>query len=237
MPESPAPGRETGRAGGGDSRRAGSRDSGVELYASGAGAGIAYRSIRRGCGDPGGLVFTAILPCFYWALYLNEDGLPVSRDIRRPALIALALTGIGSVLAISGWVGSFGRTSVLEPAVRSWTVEDTYVVFGLLANLAGVPLLLALFRLAGDGTSTGVVAVSKRLRLAIRIAGIAGSIVMIGCVIGIAITPWAYSDVRHRLPEVALKLSRFALDRVRTASLAISAYLAPVVVWRETRGR
>lgn len=187
-----------------------------------------------------GYVFTAIVPLFCFALYRNEGDLLVPRDTRWMTMTAAAVIGMLSVTAMPAWIASFQRESVLHSAVRPWTVGDTSTTLGWIANLAGILLLAALFRLAGDGSPERVVAVSKLLRLLTRIAVIAGGIVAVGCVVGLAATPWVYSYVRDRSLEAGYSntrwtFSRLAVDRGRTALTVISVYVAPFVVWLGSR--
>jgi hypothetical protein len=189
-----------------------------------------------------GYVFTAIVPLFCFALYRNEGGLLVPRDMRWIAMTAAAVMGILSVAGIPGWIGSFRRDSVLHSAARPWTIGDTSTALGQIANLAAVLLLVALFRLAGDGSSERGVAVSTLLRLLTKIGVMTGGIVALGCVVGLVATPWVYSYIRDRSLEMGHSnanwtFSRLALDRVRAAFTVISVYVAPFVVWRGSRTR
>ena len=189
-----------------------------------------------------GYVFTAIVPSFYFALYRNEGDLRVPRNTRWIAMTGAAVTGFLSVASIPGWIGSFRRDSVLHFAARPWTIGDTSMALGQIANLAGILLLAALFRLAGDGPSEKGVAESKLLRLFTKIAVITGGIVAVGCVVGLAATPWVYSYIRERSLEMGRSnanwtFTRLALDRVRAALAVISVYFAPFVVWRGSRTR
>jgi hypothetical protein len=147
-----------------------------------------------------------------------------------------------SVAGILGWIDSFRRDSLLHSAARPWTIGDTSMALGRIDDLAGILLLAALFRLAGAGSSERGVAVSKLLRLLTKIAVITGGIVAVGCVVGLAATPWVYSYIRERSLEIEHSnanwtFTRFALDRVRAALAVISSYVAPFVVWRGSRAR
>jgi len=184
--------------------------------------------------------FTAIVPLFYFALYRNEGDLPVSRNLRWMALTAAAVIGILSIAAVPGWIASLQIDNVLHGAARPWTINDTSSLLGLIANLAGILLLASFFRLAGDGPSESAAAVSKQLRILTKIAIIAGGIVAVGCVVGLAATPWVYFEIRARSLEVgssnaSLTFWRFTLDRVRAAVAAVSVYIAPFVVWQGSR--
>lgn len=188
------------------------------------------------------IMVTAIVPSFYFALYRNEGDLRVPRNTRWIAMTGAAVIGFLSVASIPGWIGSFRRDSVLHFAARPWTIGDTSMALGQIANLAGIVLLAALFRLAGDGPSEKGVAVSKLLRLLTKIAVITGGIVAVGCVVGVAATPWVYSYIRERSLEMGRSnanwtFTRLALDRVRAALAVISVYFAPFVVWRGSRTR
>jgi hypothetical protein len=186
-----------------------------------------------------GCLFTATLPLFYFALYRNEADLPISRDMRWVAMTAAVVIGILGVAAIPGWIGSFRRESVIEITGRPWTVSDTSNAIGEVANLAALSLLVALFRLVSDGSERGV-AVSNLLRVATRMAVIAGGIAAVGCVVGLAATPWIYSDIRGRSLEMGYSTVkwtfwRLAADRARTALAIICVFVAPFVVWRSSR--
>lgn len=136
--------------------------------------------------------FTAIVPLFCLALHRNEGDVRLSRNMRRMVLIAAAMAAILSLAAIPGWIGSFRSEGVSDSVGRPWTINDTSVALGRIADAAGILLLATLSRLAGDGESERRVAVSRLLRVSTKMAVIAGGIVAVGCVVGVAATPWAY---------------------------------------------
>ena len=179
-----------------------------------------------------GYGFAAIVPLFYFAVYLNEGDLLVSRNMRWTAIAAAAVIGILGAAAIPGWIGSFQRETVRDSAARSWTIGDTSTVLGQIANVAGILLLAALSRLPGSASSDRRVAVSKLLSLLTTIAIITGGIVPVGCAIGIAATPWVYSYIHERYLNVDWTFSGFAVDRVRAALSVLCVYAAPFVVWK-----
>ena len=84
---------------------------------------------------------------------------------------------------------------MLDSSWRAWTIGDTSNALGLVANIAGIALLAALFRLSGDSQSASGVAVSRLLRLLSKIAVIEGGIVVVGYVVGLAAAPWVYSYI------------------------------------------
>jgi hypothetical protein len=187
-------------------------------------------------------VFTAIVPLFYFALYRNQADLLISGRMRWMAITGAAVIGILSIAAMPTWIGSFQRESVLHSTPRPWTIGDISTALGHIADLAVIALLAALFRLAGNGPSGGPVTVSKLLRVVTKIAVISGGIVAVGCVVGLAATPWVYSYIRDRSLEMGHSnanwtFTRLALDRVRAALAVISLYVAPFVVWRGSRTR
>jgi hypothetical protein len=185
--------------------------------------------------------FTATVPLFYFALYRNEGDLPISRDMRWVAMAAAVVIGILGVAAIPGWVGSLRSESVIDIPGRSWTISDTSNALGEVANLAALLLLVALFRLVSDGSQRSV-AVSNLLRVTTKMAVIAGGIVAIGCVVGLAATPWVYSDIRGLSIRDGHSTARWtfwrlAADRARTAVATICVFVAPFVVWQSSRTR
>jgi hypothetical protein len=179
-----------------------------------------------------GYSFASIVPLFYFAVYLNEGELLVSRNLRWTAIAAAAVIGVLGAAAIPGWIGSFQRETVLDSAARSWTPSDTSMVLGQISNVAGILLLAALSRLPGNAISDRRVAGSKLLRLLTTIAIIAGGIVMVGCAIGIAATPWVYSYIHERYSNVDWTFPGFAVDRIRAALSVLCTYAAPFVVWK-----
>lgn len=189
-----------------------------------------------------GYLFAATVPLFCFALYRNDGDLLVSRNSRWMARTAAAGIGIMAVAAIPGWIGSFRGESVLNSSARPWTISDTATALGKVADLAGILLLVALSRLAGDRSSERGIPVSSLLRLLTRIAVIEGGIAAAGCVVGVALTPWVYSRIRNLFlrygySDAPLTLSHFALDRFRTALTVIFVYVAPFLVWRGSRTR
>jgi hypothetical protein len=189
-----------------------------------------------------GYVFTAIVPLFYFALSRNDGHLLVSRNMRRMAMTAAAVIGLLGVAAIPGWIGTFRGENVLEFAARPWTIGDTAAALGVIANLAGILPLVALVRLANDGSSERGVSVSRLLRIVTKVAVIAGGIVAVGCAVGVMATPWVYSYIRDRSLEMGYSngrwtFSRLAIDRAQTALTVVCVYVAPFVVWRGSRMR
>ena len=183
-----------------------------------------------------GYIFAAIVPLFYFALYLNDGDLLVSRNMRRVTITAAAVIGLLGVAAIPGWIGSFRG----ESAGRPWTIGDTSAALGEIATLASILPLVALFRLATDGSSERGVSVSRLLRMVTKVAVIAGGIVAVGCVIGVMATPWVYAYLRDRSLEMGYSnvrwtFSRLVFDRVQTALAVVCLYVAPFVVWRGSR--
>jgi hypothetical protein len=183
-------------------------------------------------------LFTAIVPLFYLALYRNEGDLLISRNMRWVVMTAALVKGILGLAAIPGWIGSFRRESVIDITGRPWMIGDTSIALGEVANLAAILLLVALFRLVDDGPERGI-AVSNMLRVTTKMAVIAGGIVAVGCLVGLAATPWVYSYIRNRSLEMSAKwtLWRLAADRARTALTIICEFVAPFVVWRSSRTR
>jgi len=179
--------------------------------------------------------FVAIVPLFYFAVYLNEGDLLVSRHMRWTAIAAAGAIGILGAAGIPGWIGSFQHETVLDSAARRWTIGDTSTALGQIANVAGILLLAALSRLPGEVPSERRVAVSKLLRLMTKVAILTGGIVTVGCAIGIVVTPWMYSYIHGRDPNITGTFSRFAVDRVRADLSAICLYVAPFVVWQGRR--
>jgi hypothetical protein len=189
-----------------------------------------------------GYGFTAIVPLFYFALYRKGD-VPVSPNMRWISMTAATVIGILALTAMPGWIASFSwGDSVLDTTPRPWTISDTSTLLSFIADLAGILLLVALFRLAGDGPSESGVAIPKLLRLLTKIAVIAGGIVAVGCVVGLAATPWVYSYIRDWSSKTGSSnalwtFSRLAEDRIRAALTVMSAYAAPFVIWQGSRTR
>jgi hypothetical protein len=184
-------------------------------------------------------LLTATVPLFYFALYRDEGDLPISRDMRWVAMAAAVVIGVLGIAAISGWIASFRGDSVIDVTGRSWTFSDTSKALGEVANFAALSVLVALFRLGSDVSERGP-AVSNLLRVTTKMAVIAGGIVAVGCVVGLAATPWVYSDIRGRSLEMGHSTDnwafwRLAADRVRTVLAIICVFVAPFVVWQSSR--
>jgi len=188
-----------------------------------------------------GYVFTAIVPLFYFALYRNKGDLSISRNMRRISITAAGAIGILSLAAILRWIAFSQGDSVLDATAKPWTTSDTAALISLGANVSVVLLLSALFRLAGIGSPESGIA-SKFLDLLTKVAVVAGGIVAVGCVVGLAATPWVYSYVRDWSSKVGSSnapwtFSGLALDRIGAALNAMSVYVAPFVIWQGSRPR
>jgi hypothetical protein len=187
-------------------------------------------------------VFTGIVPFFYLALFLNNGDLSIPRTMRRMAITATALIGVLELAAIPRWIVSFRGESVLDSAARPWMPGDMVNVLGLIADLASILLLVTLFRLPDDRSCEGSADVSKLLRFTANVAAVCGVIAAVACLVGIAATPWAYSEIRRITSQMGVWKAQWAfswllLDRTVAALRVLCVFVAPWVVWRGIRAR
>ena len=191
-----------------------------------------------------GIVFTAILPVFFFALSQNEGTLRFSKPLRLVALVAALGISLRILVLSPGLMESLGRvgpTSVLTPERGRLSLGDISALAGELASASLVWLLAAMFRQKQDETEAPV-PVSKLLRITTKIAVIAYGLAVAINIFRVALSPYIYTQARTVLQRSgrALPPFRFLVESILGDLLTyLCLFIAPFVIWnaiRDARG-
>jgi hypothetical protein len=135
------------------------------------------------------VLFSAIMPAFYFALYRNEEPLRFPKDLRPLSLAAALMLAIVMVVGFPQWVGVFGSgesKSVLTDALEAWNMSQIATLLSGCSNLAYMLLLVTFFRHSNDASSA-VPSKSALLRLTTKVAVIVWGIWLVGNLIHLLI--------------------------------------------------
>ena len=149
-------------------------------------------------------LFTAIMPVFYFALYLNETVLHFPKRLRLLALLAASTFGVIVLTALPGWVRSLaaylsalktfdwsvGATSVFAFARDPRTIGQLSTLLGELSNIACILMLIAIFRWAHEPLDN--VPVSRLLRVMTKVAVICWGLVVAFLVLRLIAMPYVF---------------------------------------------
>ena len=166
---------------------------------------------------------TAIMPVFYFALYLDEGTMQFPRPLRKLALAAAATYGIVAALRLQAFVGPWKWDAVL----------------GLLGNLAYILLLVSMSREVSEDPIEPV-PVSNLLSAVTQVAVIAWGIWVAFQLVRIAIVVFTYASLKqfaYRLSRTSPSLHDMAMDVILTFLTQASLLAAPYIVWRSGFGR
>jgi hypothetical protein len=183
------------------------------------------------------VLFSAILPVFYFALYRNEGTLRFSRRLRLLAIAAALVLGLNLAIDLPPWIGSLGRAgtgSVLIPERGNWTLGDMSVVFGILSTAAIIFMMIAIYRYVDEEPDVFVPA-STFLRVATRVAVIALGIWVAFHLCRLVLTPYSYAELRRLAFQVGRTPPPFrnvVAEAARTFLAQASLFIGPYVVWR-----
>jgi hypothetical protein len=183
------------------------------------------------------VLFTVILPAFYFALYRNQGTLRFSRHLRLLALTAALALGVITVAELPGWIESLGRAgarSVLTPGRGPLTLHDISELFGMLANTAYILTMVAVYRQASD-EPVPFAPVSKFLRVMARVAVTAWGIWVTFNFIRLVITPYNYAvlqGVALRTGQTPPPFRDMVADAARILLSQASLFAGPYIIWR-----
>lgn len=183
------------------------------------------------------VLFFAILPVFYFALYRSEGTLRFSRRLRLLAIAAALVLGLNLGVDLPAWIGSLGRegtSSVLIPERGNWTLGDMSTVFGFLSSAAIIFMMIAVCRHVDEEPDASAPA-SKFFRVVTRVAVIAWGIWVAFNLCRLVLTPYWYATI----PGVAFPVGRTPppfRDAVAAAARMLlsqaSLFIGPYVIWR-----
>lgn len=200
-----------------------------------------------------GILFTAIIPVFCFALYQNETPLLIPKRLRLLALLGALVDGVMLALALSNWVLSLGAywewmktldwriggVSILRLVRDPGTIGQLSFALNVFSDGAYVLLLIAIFRQQSDRSETGA-PISRLLSLVTKIAVIALGLVVFAALLGLLLTPYTFYTLRKyafqigRTPPAFLDL---LLRQIRITLEQACLFAAPYIVYRSQRER
>jgi len=183
------------------------------------------------------VLFSAILPVFYFAVYRNEGPLRFSRRLRLLAIAAAFVLGLNLAVDLPPWIGSLGREgtkSVLIPERGSWTLGDISVVFGILSSAASGFMMITVFRHVNEETDAFAPA-SKFFRVVTKVAVTAWGIWVAFNLCRLVLTPYSNAMIRRVAFQVGRTPPPFhdaVAEATRTLLSQASLFTGPYVIWR-----
>jgi hypothetical protein len=187
------------------------------------------------------VVFSAIMPVFYLALYRHEEALRFPTHLRPLSLAAALLLTIITVSGSSTWATAFGgNASVLTEARDNWNISQIAPLFGGLSNIAYVLLLITLFQHSTEefgGVPFNSALLSFVTKVAVMLWGV---ILVFNFVHLVALTPYTYFQIRGYALQMGRKppeLRDMMAQSLRTLIEQACLFTAPFIVYRSTRRR
>ena len=197
-------------------------------------------------------LFTAIMPMFYFALYLNETVLHFPKRLRLLALMAASTFGVIVLTALPALVRSLaayysamktfdwsvGATSVLAFARDPRTIGHLSILLGELSNIACILMLIAIFRWTDEPLDN--VPVSRLLRVMTKVAVISWGLVVAFLVLRVIAMPYVFFQLRtyaFQIGRTPPQLWVMMAEAVRTLLIQACLFAAPYIVYRSQRER
>jgi hypothetical protein len=181
------------------------------------------------------LLFSAIMPVFYFALYRNRGTFRIPKLLRQLSLAAAIVLGLFVVAAVRvefldpDFAARGGGT---DPTIR--TVSHIISLLGPISN-ATLALLLISFFLQPDHESAADDYRSRFLDQATKVAVICYGIVLAFLVIRALLTPYTYSTLKDfalqngRTPP---PFSALLEEAIRTLVIQTCLFMAPYVIFK-----
>jgi hypothetical protein len=194
------------------------------------------------------LLFIAIIPAFYFALYRDGENLRVPKRLRLLALATACTSGAIAIVGLPAWIKSLGRywawmttldwkigaTNVLIFARDPRTLGQIGTLFAEFSNTAYVLLLVAIFRRESDPLEIDV-PISRLLIRATKVAVIAWGIVSVGTLVGLALTPYSFITLRNLALQIGRMPPTFGVllaERIQSVLAQACLFAAPYIVYR-----
>jgi len=197
------------------------------------------------------ILFSAIIPLFYFALYRNEALLCFPKRLRLLALIAAFTFGVIVLTTLPAWVRSLaayfavlsaldwriGATNVLVFVRDPRTIGQLSTLLGEVSNIACILMLIAIFRCANEPIEADV-PVSRLLRVMARVAVVAWRLVLVVILVRLAALPYVLFQLRNYAFQVGRTPPTFGdILAIRASLLWACLFAAPYIVYRSLRER
>jgi len=197
------------------------------------------------------ILFSAIIPVFYFALYRNEALLYFPKRLRLLALIAAfafavivlttlpayirSLAAYFAVFAPFDW--SIGGASVLGFVRDPRTIGQLSTLLGEASNIACILMLIAIFRCGNEPLEVDV-PVSKLLRVMTKVAVITWRVVLVIILVRLAALPYVLFQLRNYALQVGRTPPTFGdILAIRESLLQACLFAAPYIVYKSLRER
>ena len=185
------------------------------------------------------ILYSAIIPIFYFALYRNEAPLYFLKRLRLLALIAAFTFAVIVLTTLPAWIRSLaaylavlaafdwsiGANSVLAFVRDPRTIGQLSTLLGELSNIAGILMLIVIFRGADEPLEADV-PVSRLLRVVTKVAVISWGLWVAFLVVRVIAMPFAFVQIRN----YALQIGRTPPQLGEMMAEAIRTLLIPVPV-------
>jgi hypothetical protein len=181
------------------------------------------------------LLFTAIMPVFYFALYHDGADLRFSRRLRQLALLAALVLIAGTALDLHQWFANQGYAdSVLVSERVPWKISDIGWFFGVLSNVSCILLMIAVYR-HKDNQSETTACLPKFLTITTKTAVIAWGIFVALCIFRLGAGPFTYPELRRITLQYGQSPPSLLSIMEKPARMLLSAaalFVGPYIVWR-----
>lgn len=199
------------------------------------------------------ILYSAVIPIFYFALYRNEYPLYFSKPLRLLALIAAFTFAVILLTTLPAWIRSLaaylavfaafdwsiGATSVLAFVRDSRTIGQLFTLLGELSNIAYILVLIAMFRRADEPLEADA-PVSRLLRTMTKIAVISWGLWVAFLVVRVIAMPFAFVQTRTYALQIGRTpplLWEMMAEAIRTLLIQACLFAAPYIVYRSLKGR
>ena len=197
------------------------------------------------------LLFTAIMPAFFFAVYRNEGILRVPKRLRLVSLAAALTSAVMLMVDLPGWIRSLGRYWTAMTTVDWRTGAESVLIFvrdprtigqlttclEICANIAYILLLIALFRQPSEHSETDL-PVSRLLKRMAKMATIAWGVIVLAVLLGLLLAPYTFYTLRN----YALQLGRtpptfeyLLVKQIRIVLQQACLFAASYVVYKSLR--
>jgi hypothetical protein len=183
-----------------------------------------------------GIVLSAALPIFYFALFRNEGSLHFATRFRPLAMAGAISLGLFVAMEMPSVIGAFGPSSTGSVVFHG--KSNLYgAAISLLAQLSNLPMILltiAFYR-RSDGEPNSCPAISRLMRITATVAVVGVGIGLAFAAIRLLASPFAYFLVRNSALQAGREPWSFAKIVGRTLPdllVNFGLLVAPYIVYK-----
>lgn len=199
------------------------------------------------------LLFTAIIPAFYFVLHRSEGTLHIPKRLRLLALATAFAAGTIALVELPSWIKTLGfywaavttvdwkigASSVLVFARDVRTIGLISILLAEFSNIAYILLLIAIFRQESDLLEIDV-PISGQLNRVTKVAVIAWGMVVAAVLVGLALTPYSFFTLRNLALQTGRTYPTFGdllAERIRNVFVQACLFAAPYIIYRSLQDR